>query len=49
MSRCPNVFSNLFIGLVRAGEVGGVLDETLNRLAVFLEENERCAARSSPP
>jgi type IV pilus assembly protein PilC len=35
------VFSPLFIGLVRAGEVGGVLDETLNRLAVFLEEDQK--------
>ncbi|MDQ3815521.1 MAG: type II secretion system F family protein [Armatimonadota bacterium] len=32
-----NIFNNLFIGLVRAGEVGGVLDETLDRLAHFLE------------
>ena len=32
-----NVFSPLFIGLVRAGEVGGVLDETLDRLSQFLE------------
>jgi len=39
--RWPKIFSNLFVGLVRAGEVGGVLDETLNRLATFLEENER--------
>lgn len=31
------VFSPLFIGLVRAGEVGGVLDETLDRLSQFLE------------
>ncbi len=35
----PNIFSNLFIGLVRAGEVGGVLDDTLERLATFLEED----------
>lgn len=41
LSRWPRIFSNLFVGLVRAGEVGGVLDETLNRLAVFMEENER--------
>lgn len=41
LSRWPRVFSNLFVGLVRAGEIGGVLDETLNRLSVFLEENER--------
>ncbi len=36
-----NVFDNLFIGLVRAGEVGGVLDETLERLAEFLESDMR--------
>ncbi len=41
LTRWPRVFGNLFVGLVRAGEVGGVLDETLNRLATFLEENER--------
>ena len=35
----PHIFSNLFIGLIRAGEVGGVLDETLDRLATFLEED----------
>jgi type IV pilus assembly protein PilC len=37
MSKYPNVFSNLFIGLIRAGEVGGVLEESLQRLAGFLE------------
>jgi len=41
LTKYPGVFSNLFVGLVRAGEVGGVLDETLNRLAVFLEEDQR--------
>ncbi len=39
LSRFPRIFSNLFIGLVRAGEVGGVLDETLDRLATFLEDD----------
>jgi len=39
LSRFPRVFNNLFIGLVRAGEVGGVLDETLDRLAGFLEDD----------
>ena len=41
LGRYPRVFGNLFVGLVRAGEIGGVLDETLNRLSTFLEENER--------
>ncbi len=37
MGKFPNIFSNLFVGLVRAGEVGGVLEESLQRLATFLE------------
>ncbi len=37
MGQYPRVFSNLAVGLVRAGEVGGVLDDTLERLASFLE------------
>ncbi len=39
MNKHPKVFSNLAIGLVRAGEVGGVLDETLDRLAGFMEKD----------
>lgn len=39
MQRHPRTFTELFIGLVRAGEVGGVLDETLERLAGFLERD----------
>lgn len=37
MARHPKVFNNLYVAMVRAGEVGGVLDETLNRLADILE------------
>jgi type IV pilus assembly protein PilC len=37
MQRHPRTFSNLFIGLVRAGEIGGVLEESLQRLSHFLE------------
>ncbi|MFA0737534.1 MAG: hypothetical protein LKKZDAJK_000622 [Candidatus Fervidibacter sp.] len=39
MAKFPREFSNLFIGMVRAGEVGGVLDETLQRMATFLEKD----------
>src|SRR4051794_37601132 len=39
MAKYPRVFSNLFIGLIRAGEVGGVLEETLQRLSSFLEKD----------
>jgi len=39
MSKYPRVFNNLFIGLVKAGEVGGVLEESLQRLSGFLEKD----------
>jgi type IV pilus assembly protein PilC len=39
MSKYPTVFSNLFVGLIRAGEVGGVLEESLQRLSTFLEKD----------
>jgi type IV pilus assembly protein PilC len=39
MRRWPKVFDNLSIAMVEAGEAGGVLDETLARLAKLLEEN----------
>ena len=39
LSQFPRIFNNLFVGLVRAGEVGGVLEDTLDRLATFLEDD----------
>ncbi|MCB0826790.1 MAG: type II secretion system F family protein [Armatimonadetes bacterium] len=39
MQRHPRTFNNLFIGLIRAGEVGGVLEESLQRLSQFLESD----------
>lgn len=39
MQRHPKAFSNLFIGLIKAGEVGGVLEESLQRLSHFLEKD----------
>lgn len=39
LSKYPNVFSNLFIGLIHAGEVGGALEESLQRLSLFLEKD----------
>jgi len=37
MQRHPDVFERAALLIVRAGEVGGVLDETLDRLARYLE------------
>jgi type IV pilus assembly protein PilC len=39
MMRHPKAFNNLFIGLIKAGEVGGVLEESLQRLSQFLEKD----------
>ena len=39
MQRHPKTFSSLFIGLIKAGEVGGVLEESLQRLSTFLEKD----------
>ncbi|HBY56426.1 MAG TPA: hypothetical protein DEG96_00950 [Candidatus Atribacteria bacterium] len=38
MAKYPNVFSELYISMVRAGEVGGVLDEILNKIADLMEK-----------
>jgi len=37
----PKVFNKLFINMVKAGELGGVLEVVLNRLAEFMEKAEK--------
>ncbi len=37
MGEHPKVFNDLYLSMIRAGEVGGVLDETLVRLADMME------------
>ena len=39
LRRHPAVFDHLYTNLVQAGEVGGILDTILNRLAVYNEKN----------
>jgi type IV pilus assembly protein PilC len=39
MAKHPNVFSTLYVSMVKAGEMGGVLDEVLDRLAGFMEKD----------
>ncbi|OGR05685.1 MAG: pilus assembly protein PilC [Deltaproteobacteria bacterium RIFOXYD12_FULL_50_9] len=38
MKKHPQVFDNLYCNMVEAGEVGGILDTILSRLAVFMEK-----------
>jgi len=41
----PKIFDDLFVNLVAAGEMGGILDTILNRLADYVEKNEKLKAR----
>src|SRR3954453_11328374 len=41
----PKVFDTLFVQLVAAGEIGGILDTILNRLAQYIEKNEKLKAK----
>lgn len=38
LRRHPKVFDALYTNLVQAGEVGGILDTILNRLAIYIEK-----------
>jgi type IV pilus assembly protein PilC len=38
LRRHPKVFDELYVNLVGAGEIGGILDTILNRLAVYIEK-----------
>jgi type IV pilus assembly protein PilC len=40
MSKHPKVFDGLYVNMVRAGEIGGVLEAVLDRIAYFLEKRE---------
>jgi type IV pilus assembly protein PilC len=41
----PKVFDTLYVQLVAAGEIGGILDTILNRLAAYIEKNEKLKAK----
>jgi len=41
LKKHPKVFDNLFVNLVAAGEVGGILDTILQRLANYIEKAEK--------
>ncbi|MEI7704414.1 MAG: type II secretion system F family protein [Deltaproteobacteria bacterium] len=41
----PKAFDELFVQLVRAGEIGGILDTILQRLGAYIEKNEKLKRR----
>ncbi len=40
LEKHPNVFSRLYVSMTRAGEAGGILDQTLNRVSTQLESED---------
>ena len=45
MSKHPKCFDRLFVNMIAAGEVGGVLDIILARVAEFMEKSQRLKAK----
>lgn len=45
LAKHPRTFDKLFVHMVRAGEAGGVLDEILRRLAIFMEKAQQLRRR----
>jgi len=43
LAKHPKIFDELFVNLVQAGEVGGILDTILQRLAVYIEKRVKLA------
>lgn len=40
LQRHPRVFSPLYVNMIRSAEVGGILDQVLDRLSTFLEKEQ---------
>jgi type IV pilus assembly protein PilC len=45
LKRHPKVFDELYVNLVAAGEIGGILDTILNRLAIYIEKAVKLKAQ----
>lgn len=45
LARAPHVFPPFYVNMIRAGEVGGLLDEILRRLAELMEKQQRIRQR----
>ena len=45
LSKHPKVFSEVFINMIKAGEAGGSLDQTLDRLATQMEKDREIVSK----
>lgn len=45
LGKHPKVFDRLFVNMVRAGELGGILDTILRRLSEFMEKSQKLKKR----
>ena len=48
LAQHPKIFNNLFVNMVKAGELGGVLELVLSRLAEFQEKAQKIKNKVSP-
>lgn len=45
MAKHPGVFNDLFVNMIKAGEIGGILDVILERMADYLEASAKLKAK----
>lgn len=45
LGKHPKIFDKLYVNMVRAGEMGGILDTILRRLASFMEKSQKLRKR----
>ncbi|HEY3266268.1 MAG TPA: type II secretion system F family protein [Armatimonadota bacterium] len=45
MAKHPKCFTKLYVNMIKAAEAGGILDQVLDRLAMFLEKEQELRAK----
>jgi general secretion pathway protein F len=45
LSRHPDIFNEMYVNLVEAGDIGGMLEDSLGHLSGYLERQERVVSR----